>query len=283
MSLFNAEGSDASLNDKLLAAVEIVQNMPREGPVTTTTDEKLMFYSLYKQATLGPCTVPQPGFWNVVEKFKWNAWKELGNMDTQQAKTTYIDKLVQKIMSANEHNSEWLQHELFDKLLPQFAIMGLRPTSRENAVARVNKTHASGDQEGEQDNSHCDTLSHTSSPFAASDMDYMDCDEDGRQSRELHAVEPFTEERSHSRSRSDSAFRKYCERIENELKIISRQITSLASAAESRHSTLLDILSRTAFRVLIPKKISWKTIIILIIWPFLASMLVRMLRNAIGV
>uniref|UniRef100_A0A3Q0RL42 ACB domain-containing protein n=1 Tax=Amphilophus citrinellus TaxID=61819 RepID=A0A3Q0RL42_AMPCI len=31
----------------------------------------LRFYSLYKQAVCGPCTVPRPGFWDPVGRYKW--------------------------------------------------------------------------------------------------------------------------------------------------------------------------------------------------------------------
>uniref|UniRef100_A0A672HHI5 ACB domain-containing protein n=1 Tax=Salarias fasciatus TaxID=181472 RepID=A0A672HHI5_SALFA len=37
-------------------------------------DMMLMFYSYYKQATLGPCDVPRPtGFWDTRGKAKWSA------------------------------------------------------------------------------------------------------------------------------------------------------------------------------------------------------------------
>lgn len=39
--------------------------------MVSTNDEKLMFYSLYKQATKGKNKKPQPGFLNFVEKAKW--------------------------------------------------------------------------------------------------------------------------------------------------------------------------------------------------------------------
>ena len=31
----------------------------------------LKFYSYFKQATLGPCNIPRPAFWDVVGKAKW--------------------------------------------------------------------------------------------------------------------------------------------------------------------------------------------------------------------
>jgi peroxisomal 3,2-trans-enoyl-CoA isomerase len=52
-------------------------------------DVKLRLYALYKQATCGPCETPQPWAIQVVERAKWNAWKSLGSMDRETAKTQY--------------------------------------------------------------------------------------------------------------------------------------------------------------------------------------------------
>ncbi|KAE9417043.1 hypothetical protein Angca_003149, partial [Angiostrongylus cantonensis] len=76
------------------------------GPVTTTTDEKLAFYSLYKQATVGPCNTCQPRFWNIVEKFKWDAWNNLGTMEPTEAKKNYVSRLLRKIIAASEEHDD---------------------------------------------------------------------------------------------------------------------------------------------------------------------------------
>uniref|UniRef100_A0A8B9HCC2 ACB domain-containing protein n=1 Tax=Astyanax mexicanus TaxID=7994 RepID=A0A8B9HCC2_ASTMX len=49
----------------------------------------LKFYSYYKQATLGPCNIPRPGFWDPVGKAKWDAWNELGDMSQEEAMGAY--------------------------------------------------------------------------------------------------------------------------------------------------------------------------------------------------
>ncbi|KHJ83724.1 acyl CoA binding protein [Oesophagostomum dentatum] len=135
--IHNSEGADASIDDKFRAAVDIVQNLPKDGPVVTTTDEKLAFYSLYKQATVGPCNTSQPGFWNVVEKFKWEAWKKLGSMESNEAKNAYINRILRKIMDVNrEHDTEeWMRGELADQLMPKFAILGLHLRRRTDPSA----------------------------------------------------------------------------------------------------------------------------------------------------
>lgn len=41
------------------------------GPLTTSNDQKLKFYSLYKQATVGNVNTERPGMFSFVEKAKW--------------------------------------------------------------------------------------------------------------------------------------------------------------------------------------------------------------------
>lgn len=43
-------------------------------------DAKLKLYALYKQASCGNCNTTKPGFADVVNKYKWNAWNNLKNM-----------------------------------------------------------------------------------------------------------------------------------------------------------------------------------------------------------
>lgn len=54
----------------------------------------LSFYSLYKQATVGPCNVPRPNWYQVQAKHKWEAWKNLGDMERETAMTNYIHAIA---------------------------------------------------------------------------------------------------------------------------------------------------------------------------------------------
>ncbi|KAL6726597.1 hypothetical protein Aduo_008555 [Ancylostoma duodenale] len=300
-SLFQRTGESQNVDEKFLAAVEIVQNMPKDGPVTATTDEKLAFYSLYKQATVGPCNTPQPAFWNVVDRYKWDAWNNLGSMDCNQAKANYINKVLRKVLLVSrEHDiEEWMQSELFEKLLPKFTTLGLRPSVRtkrqqssieEESGELISRPETVGDPlfwalsiRGVQVDEEEHSESRTHSPFesARSYVDYEDDDEEERHSRASQGEESFDELDSSHRDRSDSVLRKYTHKIEDELRIISRQITNLATAAEDRHTSLKDVFKRAIPAV--PSGISWKTIAILVIWPFIANYLFRMFRYIIGV
>uniref|UniRef100_A0A3B3B5F0 ACB domain-containing protein n=1 Tax=Oryzias melastigma TaxID=30732 RepID=A0A3B3B5F0_ORYME len=58
-----------------------------------SNDMMLKFYSYYKQATLGPCNIPRPGFWDAVGKAKWDAWNSLGDMEKEEAMSAYVDEM----------------------------------------------------------------------------------------------------------------------------------------------------------------------------------------------
>ncbi|KAH3775462.1 enoyl-CoA delta isomerase 2-like isoform X1 [Dreissena polymorpha] len=53
-------------------------------------DVKLKIYALFKQATIGKCNAPKPGMLDMVGKYKWNAWNDLGNMSQDEAQKQYI-------------------------------------------------------------------------------------------------------------------------------------------------------------------------------------------------
>ncbi|KAF8372876.1 hypothetical protein PRIPAC_79305 [Pristionchus pacificus] len=92
-----------TLEEKFQACVDIIQTMPKQGPVPTTYVEMLTMYSLYKQATLGPCETSQPAFWRIEERYKWDSWHKLGDMDPVEAMETYVAGVLEKIDYCAEH------------------------------------------------------------------------------------------------------------------------------------------------------------------------------------
>lgn len=60
---------------------------------------KLKMYALFKQATIGKCNTPKPGMMDMVGKYKWNAWNDLGDMSQDQAQQEYI-KIVDELAGA---------------------------------------------------------------------------------------------------------------------------------------------------------------------------------------
>lgn len=64
------------------------------------SDQLLVLYGLYKQATCGPCTTFRPPFFQIKNRSKWAAWKNLEDMPGKIAKQLYValvDELLPKL------------------------------------------------------------------------------------------------------------------------------------------------------------------------------------------
>lgn len=55
----------------LKSAEVIVKYVFSSGSFQPSNDMMLKFYSYYKQATIGACNIPRPGFWDAVGRAKW--------------------------------------------------------------------------------------------------------------------------------------------------------------------------------------------------------------------
>src|SRR4051812_14813723 len=55
-----------------------------------TNDQKLTFYALFKQATIGPCNTPKPSILSMYDRTKWNAWNDLGKLSKDEAIVRYV-------------------------------------------------------------------------------------------------------------------------------------------------------------------------------------------------
>ncbi|KAF8076084.1 hypothetical protein FPV67DRAFT_1405790 [Lyophyllum atratum] len=73
-------------------AVEIVQSLPKTGPIQTDYEEKLTI--LYKQATVGNVKTPRPGIWDMLGRAKWDAWAKHRDLDSYEAKWLYVEALL---------------------------------------------------------------------------------------------------------------------------------------------------------------------------------------------
>ncbi|KAF8165057.1 ACBP-domain-containing protein [Crassisporium funariophilum] len=75
-------------------AVEIVQSLPKTGPIQTDYEEKLTMYSLFKQATAGNVKSPRPGMWDMLGRAKWDAWAKHKDLDSYEARWLYVEALL---------------------------------------------------------------------------------------------------------------------------------------------------------------------------------------------
>lgn len=53
----------------------------------------LKFYAYFKQSTDGICSCKRPGFWDIVGRAKYDAWKRLGEMPKEKAMECYVNEL----------------------------------------------------------------------------------------------------------------------------------------------------------------------------------------------
>ncbi|CAI9581946.1 unnamed protein product, partial [Staurois parvus] len=106
------------------AAVSVIQSLPKSGSYRPSYEEMLLFYSYYKQATVGPCNIARPGFWDPIGRYKWDAWNKLGQMSQDDAMCAYIremKKVAQKII--NTIPLEDTTPEMFEPFRPLYEVI----------------------------------------------------------------------------------------------------------------------------------------------------------------
>ena len=60
------------LEERFDKAVKFIKSLPKDGSIKLKNEQKLRIYSLYKQATEGPCTdSSKPSFYDIIGKAKW--------------------------------------------------------------------------------------------------------------------------------------------------------------------------------------------------------------------
>ncbi|GFZ16319.1 acyl-CoA-binding protein 6 [Actinidia rufa] len=69
-------------------------------PESTTNENKLILYGLYKQATVGDVNTSRPGIFNMRDRAKWDAWKAVEGKSQEQAMSDYILKVKQLLEEA---------------------------------------------------------------------------------------------------------------------------------------------------------------------------------------
>ncbi|XP_070709219.1 acyl-CoA-binding domain-containing protein 5A [Pempheris klunzingeri] len=107
----SAEDPSGLIQLRFDAAVKVIKSLPPDGPFQPSNDMMLKFYSYYKQATVGACNIPRPGFWDAVGKAKWDAWSSLGDMPKEEAMSAYVDemKLILEGMPMTDEVEELLR------------------------------------------------------------------------------------------------------------------------------------------------------------------------------
>ncbi|PWZ40131.1 Acyl-CoA-binding domain-containing protein 1 [Zea mays] len=90
------EGVESTeLDEEFSAASAFIAASAASG-TSVPEEAQLRLYGLYKIATEGPCTAPQPSALKLKARAKWNAWHKLGAMPTEEAMQGYIT-IVQEL------------------------------------------------------------------------------------------------------------------------------------------------------------------------------------------
>ncbi|XP_032684367.1 acyl-CoA-binding domain-containing protein 6 [Odontomachus brunneus] len=92
------------LEDRFNRASKYMQSLVSE----LNTDQLLTFYGLYKQATVGPCDISRPNWYQVQAVRKYEAWKKLGDMSQEIAMANYIDVIARV-------NPSWEEEAKFEE------------------------------------------------------------------------------------------------------------------------------------------------------------------------
>ncbi|CAD6571461.1 MAG: hypothetical protein TREMPRED_000296 [Tremellales sp. Tagirdzhanova-0007] len=111
-------------------AVDIVQSLPKGGPVQTNYEEKLWLCSLYKQGELllprpsftadsltlameGDITTPRPRRLDLLGRSKWDSWNKQKGVKRSEAKTLYVAALLKILKKfADRPHAQALVQEL---------------------------------------------------------------------------------------------------------------------------------------------------------------------------
>lgn len=103
---------DFTTEEVFNSAVSIVRNLPKEGSIKPSDELRLKLYAYFKQATHGPNDTSKPRFYQVVEGYKWDSWRKLGDMPKETAMMHYIQELkeIMKTIPVKETDVEDNKH-----------------------------------------------------------------------------------------------------------------------------------------------------------------------------
>ncbi|KAM4624068.1 acyl-CoA-binding domain-containing protein 4 isoform 2-T2 [Polymixia lowei] len=134
------------------AAVDVIHNLPKNGCYRPSYDVMLRFYSLYKQAVCGPCTVSRPGFWDPVGRYKWDAWSRLGEMSSESAMAAYVDemkKVAQEVIDTMPVNEKTAS--LFHHFEPLYTVIDDMPRPPDSLLSLREGVKYSEQADGQED------------------------------------------------------------------------------------------------------------------------------------
>jgi len=90
-------------------AVKIVNELPPTGSIVLSTDQKLVFYKHYKQATEGDNTTARPGFMDFTGKAKWDARETVKGKSKEESWTSYVAEFISVVKDSGDPDAKkWI-------------------------------------------------------------------------------------------------------------------------------------------------------------------------------
>ena len=86
----------SELEKQFEQALDKVRNAPEDGAFKPGNEYKLRMYALYRQATDGDVSGKKPGMFDVIGRYKYQAWESVKGMSRDAAMREYIAE-VQKV------------------------------------------------------------------------------------------------------------------------------------------------------------------------------------------
>jgi len=134
--------------DRFRAALNVIQNLPKDGPFQPSNEMKLKFYAHYKQATQGSCKQARPSFWDPIGRAKHDAWATLQNMSSVEAKEGYV-KLLSQIVETMQMSADV---ETFMEVLgPFYDYVEDKISPIKSSAKEINGNEDNGTDSGEEE------------------------------------------------------------------------------------------------------------------------------------
>ncbi|GAA5948013.1 hypothetical protein JCM10213_007020 [Rhodosporidiobolus nylandii] len=95
-------------------AVKLVGELPKDGPVQPSQDDKLALYGLYKTATVGENTTSRPGVFDLSGRWKWDAWTKQHGLSADEAKSRYVATFIQLLDKDGSAESAKLKAQVLE-------------------------------------------------------------------------------------------------------------------------------------------------------------------------
>lgn len=123
-----------SLEERFHAAVDAIQKLPASGSFQPSNLTKLIFYGLYKQATVGPCNEPKPSTFNIRNRAKWEAWDRNRAMNKEEAMKAYLAE-IRNLIQTMPNSDEVVAFKKLVDPPEQNAVASSLPTLRDKSTS----------------------------------------------------------------------------------------------------------------------------------------------------